>query len=67
LNVADLPLKGRKILQKMKEFNGSVTFFLLLFRVILIATAERISIIFHIDVLHLKYQDNASLVLSGYT
>jgi hypothetical protein len=50
----------------MKEFNGSITFVPLLFRMILIATVERISIIFRIDVLHLKYQDNASLVLSGH-
>jgi len=50
----------------MKEFNGNTSFVPLLFRMILIATAERISIIFRIDILHLKYRDNASLVLSGH-
>jgi len=65
LNDAELPLKGRNILQKIKEFNGSITFISLLFRIILIATVERISVIFRIDILHLKYQDNTSLVFSG--
>jgi hypothetical protein len=57
LNAAELPLQGRTILQKLKELNGSITFVPLLFRMILIATAERISIIFHIEF---------TLKISGY-
>jgi len=55
LNAAELPLKERNILQKIKEFNESITFVPLLFCMIFVAIAERISVIFYIDVLHLKY------------